>query len=73
MNDIFLLPIVMLAVVQPNESDHVTVIKAYSTAAECISSIPTVRAGWEEDRPDAIFWCADPIGRAIYPDYTAEP
>jgi hypothetical protein len=64
MNDVLLIPIVMLAVMKP-DSNYVTTIKPYTDAAECIEDVPTLRAGWTEDYPEAVFWCADPIGRAV--------
>lgn len=64
MNDVLLLPIVMLAVMKP-DSNYVTTIKPYTDAVECLEDVPTAKAGWSEDFPEAVFWCADPIGRAV--------
>lgn len=63
MSDVLLLPIVLLAVMKPDNT-YVTTIKPYDDAAACLEAIPEAKAGWAEDFPDAVFWCADPIGRA---------
>lgn len=72
MTDLFLIPVVMLAVFKP-DSNYVTSLKPFATVEECIAELPEARAGWREEYPSAVIWCADPIGRAIYPDPTAEP
>lgn len=66
MTDMVLLPIVLLGVLSQDRT-YATPIATYAEPAECLADLPAVSVGYLPEFPDAVFWCANPIGRVAAP------
>ena len=72
MTDVVLLPIVLLGVLS-RDREYATPISTYADAVECIEDLPFVSETYLPDFPEAIFWCANPIGRVGVIDPLSAP